>query len=138
MNLAQRLFPSVFAALLGLAVSSCQHQGMSATPIALKGFSDENYEALEAHKGSKVCVNGILSIDSVGVYYPLQPIERDDSIDVGFSRIEAGISRQTALGKGFVDGGRHTVCGKVEDATPFRKCNTAYCKWYSLAEAKPR
>lgn len=106
--------------------------------IVLHYFSKKNYVELQKHLGQKVCVTGNLSIDSMGVYYPLQPIGHEDVIDIGFSRINTGLSRLSVLRRGMVNGKVYTVCGLLKDATPFHNCDTNLCKWYALTNADPR
>ena len=94
-----------------------------------------NYKAIESRLQNKVCVRGQLSVDSMGVYYPLEPREYQGVVNLGFSRIKTDLDRSLALRSGLTNGGVHTVCGILEEATPFKGCDDVECKWYSLTGA---
>jgi hypothetical protein len=113
----------------------CVHPASSSKGIVLEGFRSSNYTVLEKNIGQTVCITGKLSIDSMGVYYPLQPLERDGIIGLGFSRIETGIKRDAALQSGLIHGGVYTLCGSLKNSTPFEGCDINECKWYALIGA---
>lgn len=114
--------------------------GCVATPlppsVSLRGFTKGNYTALERSLGRYTCVTGTLSVDSMGVYFPLQPMEEDNVIDIGFSRVDTGLKRSVVLKEGLIGGRVYTVCGLLKHATPFKGCETNDCKWYALTDAK--
>ncbi len=123
-------------ALVSLSSGACYHSA-SSLHINLQGFSKRNYDELKQGLGREVCITGHLSIDSMGVYYALQPIQGDGVIDIGFSRINTGLSRRAALQTGLVNGRVHTLCGSLNEATPFEGCEADDCKWYALRDAGP-
>lgn len=120
-----------------VADDCCQSTG-SFTHIVLNGFSESNYDALEASLDSRVCITGPLSIDSMGVYYPLQPIEKDGIIDIGFSRVDTGLNRVLSLKRGLKNSKVYTLCGVLESKTVFNGCDTNDCRWYHLKRAALR
>lgn len=130
-------FAGIQMAFASLIMGACHH---SASPmrINLQGFSGTNYDKLEQGVGHEVCVTGPLSIDSMGVYYALRPIEDDGVIDIGFSRINTGLNRRAALQAGLVNGRVHTLCGSLKEATPFEACEADDCRWYALTNVGPR
>jgi hypothetical protein len=138
------LFPIAAAISAGVTVltggcyQSATLAAKSSLEIALQGFSERNYANLDKGLDSEVCISGKLAIDSMGVYYPLQPVEEEDVITIGFSRINTGLDRLAASRKGLTNGGVHTICGLLENSTPFKNCDTNHCKWYTLTDAKPR
>lgn len=115
-----------------LGLCGCGHVRAADGTIRLKEFSEENYEILDSNIGRQVCISGIISIDSIGVYFSLQPITTDEFIDVGFSRINSGLSYEDAARENMKDGEVYEICGVLHDVTPFQTCNTDYCKWYEL------
>jgi hypothetical protein len=126
------------ATLTAILLGSCMHEVENSYYINLQGFSQKNYIALERLKGSNVCIKGRLTIDSMGVYYALQSVESDGVIDLGFSRVKTDLSRNSALGNGLSNGGIHTICGLLEESTPFKGCDDSDCKWYTLIGAQLR
>jgi hypothetical protein len=114
----------------------CYASATKLSNIFIKGFSEKNYVALEKQLGKRICITGRLTIDSKGVYYPLQPIERDGVIDLSYSRINTGLNRSLSLRDGMRNGKIYTVCGLLQNATPFKDCESNDCKWYSLTAAK--
>jgi len=106
--------------------------------IVLDGFSEGNYGKLDRSVGDPVCIYGRMSIDSIhdSVYFPLQPMEEDEVITIGFSRVISGLSYDYANRNGMVDGQSYRVCGILRDATPFRQCGHNRCKWYKLEDAE--
>lgn len=119
---------------------ACSDRNSDYPELLLDGFSDGNYVQIMGNIGNAVCVTGDLSIDSMGVYFPLQPIERDGVIDIGFSRINTNLSFDYASGAGLQHQQTYTVCGILRDATPFEQCDSRFCKWYELRNAvlRPR
>lgn len=116
---------------------ACVHSQTEYSEILLDGFSDSNYAKLNSNLGSPVCVRGRIQIDSMGIYFPLRPAEEGDVIDIGFSRILSGYSLVDDPPQ-MRDGGVYTVCGILRDATPFRRCDHNYCRWYNLSEPELR
>lgn len=118
--------------VIALLVAGCSHAGASTADIELRGFSQRNYAALDRMLGNNVCISGRLWIDSMGVYYPLQPDESAGVLDPGFSRVKIDLSRSLALQNGLSNRRVHTLCGLLRESTPFQGCDTSDCKWYSL------
>lgn len=136
-----RAFPALVLISIGIlapVAGSCGHAIASPAPIKLNGFAPSNYISLEKSLNSEVCVKGKLVIDSMGVYYPLQPNEKEGVINIGFSRITAEIGRADAVRQGLRSGRVQTICGLLKDATPFKNCRTQDCKWYKLTGAQAR
>jgi hypothetical protein len=133
-------FYTISAALAISVAGGCYYPATShirpSPYIVLHGFSEANYAALDKSVGGEVCITGKLSVDSMGVYYPLQPSEEDDVIDLGFSRINTGLNRILASRMGLRNGHVHTICGLLEDATPFERCDNNRCRWYNVTAAK--
>jgi hypothetical protein len=122
-----------------MALMACSVPSMTdSREVNLRDFSDSNYVSLERALGRPVCVTGRLSIDTAGIYFALQPTERDGAIDVGFSRINTDLSYRSADLSGIKHAEVHTLCGTLEIATPFEVCDVNECKWYRLKEAKLR
>lgn len=128
----------LFAALAVTLLGGCVRDVAYSHHIGLQGFSQRNYIALERLKGRNVCIRGRLTVDSMGVYYALQPVESGDVIDLGFSRVKTDLSRNSALDNGLSNGGIYTICGLLEESTPFKGCDDSDCKWYTLNGAQPR
>lgn len=126
------------AALTVLVASGCYRPPTSSQNIVLNGFSNQNYVLLERYIGNKICITGKLSIDSMGVYYQLQPTEEENIIHLSFSRINTGLNRSLTIRKGLNNGSVQTICGLLKDTTPFKGCDTNDCKWYALTDAEPR
>lgn len=125
-------------ALVAAALSchGCNHVDTIARDIVLDGYEDSNYEALNNSLGAKVCVIGTLSIDTAGVYFPLQSLESGDLVNFGFSRINASLSHAPLASNEMRTGQVYRICGKLKDVTPFRKCSDNWCRWYELESAK--
>lgn len=132
------LFAVVYAAVAASSACACYGPGTPSKNIMINGFSEKNYAALASNLGNAVCITGRLAIDSKGVYYPLQPVEREGIIDFSFSRINVGLNRNLAFQRGLRNGRIHTICGLLHDATPFKHCEYNDCRWYSLTRAEPR
>jgi hypothetical protein len=137
MSLLYPAFAVIGMAIAGLLGHDCCRPS-SSVPIVLHEFSEGNYAALNRGLNNSVCVTGRLSIDSMGVYYPLQPVEQEGAIDIGFSRVNTGLSRSLASRKGLRDGRVYTICGVLKDSTPFKGCDNNHCRWYVLTNAEPR
>ena len=108
------------------------------TEIVLRGFSQSNYAMLDRALGKEICVTGKLSINTAGVYFALRPIRYHGLIDVGFSRIQAGRGYELTQSSRLHRSARHTVCGLLEESTPFKGCIVNECKWYRLKKPKLR
>lgn len=120
------------------AASGCPVPKSQGARIELNRFSDSNYDVLNKNLSQKVCIVGALSINSMGVYYALQPSEGEDgAIDLAVSRVSTGLNRVHASKIGLKDGRNSTICGRLEDTTPFKGCVDNYCKWYTLTNAEP-
>lgn len=131
-------FTRVVMAFAVITAGGCGRAIASPASIMLKGFSQSNYTSLERSLNGKVCITGKLVVNSMGIYYPLQPMEKDGIITIGFSRISIEIDRAYVTRRGLKSGRNYTICGLLEDATPFKKCGTNHCKWYKLTEAQLR
>jgi hypothetical protein len=121
-----------------LIAADCRQLDAPFLDIELKSFSQSNYVALEKGVGKQVCITGRLSVDSAGVYYRLQPMENKDIINLGFSRINTGLNTVTAIRRGIKNRRIQTICGLLNDETPFRNCNSDDCKWFGLTNAQVR
>jgi len=136
MNRGSGILATMASACAAIVLLGCYRPDISVSPdIALSDFSKMNYTAIESRLQSKVCISGRLSIDSMGVYYPLQPIEEGGVVNLGFSRIKTDLDRSSAVRSGLTNGGTQTLCGLLEEATPFKGCDDVECKWYALTGA---
>lgn len=131
-----RPFYLPMVSIIFVVVSACEHSDGVAPSIALNGFSDRNYGPLNDNIGNYVCVNGVISIGPNEIYFPLRPIEDDEVMDIGFSRIILPIDRSYVERDGITSGKRYRVCGTLQDATPFQQCDNNYCRWYRLNGAE--
>lgn len=123
-----------FCGLGALLMTSCAHVRTSNdTPVVmLDGYSQDNYAVLDNHLESEICVRGKLHSDTTGIYFPLQPIEDENLISVGFSRISTDISGSLADTRDLSSRSDQTVCGFLVESTPFARCETNYCRWFEL------
>lgn len=119
-------------------LNACQHVDQANQDIVLHGFSDGNYAQLNPRIGTAVCIRGRLSVSSMGLHFPLQPVEDKGVLFPGYSRIVTGLSYDYARRNRIVDGGIYRVCGTLRDATPFRQCDRDYCRWYELGDSELR
>lgn len=124
---------SIFG-LGALLMTSCAHVRTSNdTPVVvLDGYSQENYTVLDRHLEAEVCVKGKLHSDTAGIYFPLQPIEDENLISVGFSRISTDIATDLGGAGDLSSRSDQTVCGFLVESTPFARCKTNYCRWFEL------
>ena len=129
---------AVCTALISMSLAGgCQHKPDTTDQISIQGFSDINYTALNRGLGSHVCVYGRVVVDRFhgGVYFPLQPHMKDGIITVDPSRVVSGLSYNYTQSRQVRNGNKYRICGILQDATPFPKCNNNYCKWYKLTDA---
>lgn len=120
--------------LIVFLTTSCAHVPTSsiAPVVMIDGYSQRNYVAIDRHLESEVCVRGNLHSDTAGIYFPLQPIEDENLISVGFSRIETDLSSDIADARNLRSQSDQTVCGFLVESTPFARCETNYCRWFEL------
>jgi hypothetical protein len=136
MNRGRGILATISSACAAIVLFGCYRPDIAVSPdIALNDYSKMNYTAVESRLQTKVCIRGRLSIDSMGVYYPLQPTEEEGVINLGFSRIKTDLDRNAALRSGLTNGGTETLCGLLVEATPFKGCADVECKWYALTGA---
>lgn len=127
------------ALLLSCSLMACYKAVPPQIPsVALQGYSDDNYGVLDENIGSETCARGRLNIDTAGVYFPLQPIESDGIISVGFSRINTDLTDSAISRHRLKSGNEYQVCGVLQDDTPFEDCRTNQCKWYRIEGATYR
>ena len=122
--------------VVALGFIGCHHFSPDEHDIVLAGFEQSNYLVLNEHVGERVCVVGRLSIDTEGVYFALQPLERGELVDFGFSRIKVDLSGEHLERHNLESDRTRRICGDLRDVTPFRQCRDNFCKWYELANAK--
>jgi hypothetical protein len=137
MNIALRAFAALQLGFASISMAACYNPTVP-EKISLQGFSKRNYVKLKRGLGREICITGRLSIDSMGVYYALRPMEGDGIIDIGFSRVNTDLKRAAALQIGLVNGRVQTLCGSLKEATPFEGCEADDCRWYALTGAGPR
>ena len=126
------------AILSTFLLSACQHVDQAYRDIVLHGFSEGNYAQLNPRIGTAVCIRGRLSVTSMGLHFPLQPVEDAGILSPGYSRIVTGLSYDYARHNKIVDGGNYRVCGTLQDATPFQRCDRNDCRWYELTDSELR
>ena len=122
------------AAVIAVFFMSISEPGfaLETTHIVLRVKSPSNFKRLNGAIGKMACITGHLSVDSAGVYFPLQPTHDGGVLNPGFSRITAALPRGGDRALPHLTSGTHTVCGILEDATPFKGCSVNECKWYRL------
>jgi hypothetical protein len=135
---AKALSTAVRCTILSTILSGCQHVGEPYREIDLDRFSDSNYSHLNPSLGDFVCIRGKLVVSSMGLHFPLKPVEEEGVLSPGYSRIVTGLSYDYALRNRIVDGGNYRVCGILRDATPFPNCSRDDCRWYELGNAELR
>jgi hypothetical protein len=118
--------------LVFVTAEGCSHGNLRKDSVYIDGYSESNYPLLDKSLGRYSCIVGRLLIDTHGIFFPLQPIEKNGIIDVGFSRILTALDDEYVR-KNNLRGGRvYRVCGILRDATPFPICETNDCRWYKL------
>lgn len=127
-----------FTFLSAFLLIGCQHVDPTYRHLVLDGFSDSNYSQLNQSIGAPVCIRGRLVVSSMGLHFPLQPIEDNGVLSPGYSRIVTGLSYDYALRNRIADGGNYQVCGTLRDATPFPQCERDDCNWYELDDSELR
>lgn len=127
----------VVIALMVVTTSGCYSVNNEETLIDVKldGYSMSNYVALDQNPGQRACVEGVLKVDTAGVYFPLQPIESDGVISVSFSRINTDLTKEFVSKVRGKRGKRSVVCGDVRETTPFENCETNFCRCYELGNS---
>ncbi len=137
-NTVTRVLKGVLLLLVSsLFLHGCAHSRASSEIVVLDGYSEGNYAELDEHigTGKRVCVRGNLRVGAAdGVYFQLQPVEKDGVLDPGFSRVTTDISRSVLDRHGLEIGStsEQTICGVVRDSTPFPKCDFNDCRWYEI------
>jgi hypothetical protein len=136
-DFSRSIFSTFFLLLIiiSLSVSSCVGTAINEADINLNDFSAQNYSNLNSNIGRNVCIEGKLTDDTAGIYFALQPIELDGVIDVGFSRLNIIFDNDRRPKRILSRGRRYTVCGDLEESTPFKRCQGNLCKWYRLSNA---
>jgi hypothetical protein len=126
------------AAALSITTSCVETSQQTSDNVVLKGFSDSNYDRIDAHISKEVCLTGPLSVNDNGVYFALQPREKDGVIDPGFSRIQTDLGQDPARRSSLSDGKIRTLCGTLVESTLVQNCSVKFCKWYKLLNARER
>lgn len=121
-----------------LAVSGSPGYAYGRANVILNGYSGANYVSLNKNIGHYLCVTGKLAVNTSGVYFALQPVEKDGLIDPGFSRVITDLSNTTTKGLTLFTESRHTVCGTLKSNSRFARCTINECKWYKLTNSRFR
>jgi hypothetical protein len=128
-----RRAPLLAAPILCSALLACTHTA-DEREIVLEGYTAANYAALDAALGAQACVVGELRRDVTGVRFLLQPYEENGVLTPSPSRVMLRFERGTP--ESLRDGQRVRVCGTLEDATPWQRCDRNDCRWYALEDAR--
>lgn len=132
----RRILPMVVPISLGL--TGCAQIDSRSNDIVLRGYEVSNYAMLDAAIGQRVCVVGTLSADVTGVRFLLRPYEENGVLAPSPSRVRVDISPERAYREreNWRDGQQRRICGVLQDATPWDRCDSNDCKWYVLREPR--